>query len=1119
MADGDTLVVCINLKKNIAVTPLGKDSRTAATVSYEYDKAAFEGKVIDEVTTATTDDAMRTALTTYDDTLGIDITLLTDENITSVINALSGQEFTDISALSTAYKAAVGPLLIDGSVTIDKMYRYESSWDVDTIEVNIEGKYTISDGGRTYFVFNDIENGSAISEARFNIGGGWGSVAFTPRTCSWAVVDHKIDTTEKLKAILDTSSGSWGTNYINNQVKQWSSGKTTLVSDTKHSSGKMHDVDLSAAQMADGDSLVVCIYFNGYDKDAIITPGGLDDRTAATVSYKYDKEKFEQKVIDAITAADTDDAMMKALTAYDKTIGIDAALLNENNITSITDYMKGLEFTDLSGVATAYNAALENLLDKGSMTPDKMFTYQISEGVIEKELENFASSRRTYMVFNDIDQASVMKDIVFNVGKWGSNSKGKPEYSWAFMNHSITTPNDLNSILDSATGSWGTKYLAAKVLKQGTGTTTLVDEPKKSDDTMWEFSIGDAPSEVVDGCSLVICLNLQDYSVGLAAAGANDRTAATVSYRYNKAAFLESVLSAVNDAESVDDFASVLKTYKKTINIDTALIDAMQAKETGGQYLTTVYNGGTDFADLTAVKTAYDNALASFLSTNILEFNPTVVDDTTGTITATVDMLNTTSADQTYIVLLAFYGDGEKFENVYLSDAGKLTRGTMDSVTVSGTYTSTTKKYKVMVWDSLTNLKNLRSVYGGNVSAIEVVSATPDWRAGSAQYSADGKLTVTYADGVPSNIGSIVYWGDANGKLEGYSEVLTFIGTEGTFVDNTMIPEGATHLWIYPIVGTLSSYTAGVKPLVVPLGDGKGGEYTWNDTPLYELQITSDTHVGTGDDTRFGLMIDQMMELSPNSIGLFINGDVTADGTEKQYAKLNSMVSDRAFDIPIYANMGNHDIAIDAGNGKYENPDNLDTTTLEYQEAMQKEAVRRFNAGISNNEKGSAPYFAFEQNNSKFIMLGTDVYEANNGWANLSETQLKWLENELDSANADMPVFVFLHQGIQNTVSGTAKLQIKPNDDFKTILNKYSNVILLSGHSHADMIKALTHDATRPNYLPAASGTNPTIFNTSSVMKRGQGYFVYVYDGYVVFKGRQYNENEWISEAQYVFEY
>ena len=67
------------------------------------------------------------------------------------------------------------------------------------------------------------------------------------------------------------------------------------------------------------------------------------------------------------------------------------------------------------------------------------------------------------------------------------------------------------------------------------------------------------------------------------------------------------------------------------------------------------------------------------------------------------------------------------------------------------------------------------------------------------------------------------------------------------------------------------------------------------------------------------------------------------------------------------------------------------------------------------------------------------------------EHQREWLDEQLAAATAEdptKPVFVFQHEHIANTVYGSSDFEGWGMDYFRAVLNKYPQVVDISGHSH-----------------------------------------------------------------------
>ena len=107
--------------------------------------------------------------------------------------------------------------------------------------------------------------------------------------------------------------------------------------------------------------------------------------------------------------------------------------------------------------------------------------------------------------------------------------------------------------------------------------------------------------------------------------------------------------------------------------------------------------------------------------------------------------------------------------------------------------------------------------------------------------------------------------------------------------------------------------------------------------------------------------------------------------------------------------------------------------------------------------KGAHPYY------SSVLGEDTDIHKVINGYhfigisvspnegEHYSESQRVWLDEQLAAATAEdptKPVFVFQHEHITNTVYGSSDFEGWGMDYFRAVLNKYPQVVDISGHSH-----------------------------------------------------------------------
>lgn len=392
------------------------------------------------------------------------------------------------------------------------------------------------------------------------------------------------------------------------------------------------------------------------------------------------------------------------------------------------------------------------------------------------------------------------------------------------------------------------------------------------------------------------------------------------------------------------------------------------------------------------------------------------------------------------------------------------------------------------------------------------------------------------------------YWGDENGKpLEGYTSLhqqpLKTPYISFNMYPYTIIPEGAKSL----IACTVLYGSEGPK-YVISLPDVCTGYTGLDEGVLSEFQMVSDTHISSENVSalsdgsskldnvhskkyshkNFEAMLEDISEASPNSSGIFINGDITNNGLKEEFAEVmplyNKVAANLGKELPaLYVNLGNHD--------------SYATVDLEPYVTF----ANSIGAGIT----ADAPYYSKMVNGYKYIFLAGDNYRyygynkninpdrINSGDADISDAQLQWLDAQLadnEKNNNGKPVFVMLHQALYNSVAGAKDTPeqgwdgVVNHEELEAVLTKYNNVIYLSGHSHAIL-------NSPENIIGGSYEEFPVSVNTSSVnyiwnyyenwaggyiTSSAEGFYVRVYEDKVVFLGRDFVNGLWIPDACYV---
>lgn len=382
---------------------------------------------------------------------------------------------------------------------------------------------------------------------------------------------------------------------------------------------------------------------------------------------------------------------------------------------------------------------------------------------------------------------------------------------------------------------------------------------------------------------------------------------------------------------------------------------------------------------------------------------------------------------------------------------------------------------------------------------------------------ADGSVTVEPDTAGAKATDIVLYFADAQGPIKGYSSLAKQKVAESTvrfdMVKSTLIPAGATRLLAYASNdgGLSASYAECPLPT-------NASSYDF-DKPIYELQVISDTHVtgikGHTHNKNFEAMLKDVAANSPDSSGLFIAGDLVDKGVEEEYINLMNIYNSVANAPKMHWVIGNHDVSY---SGTYDSQ------------------IELFNKHSGN----TSAYYDLWLNDAHFIFLASEEAGLT---AKISDEQFTWLRQKLaEKYTAGRPIFVFLHQSIYNTVAGSLEGQnwdgvgkegVNDAADvmLKSILAKYPEAMLFTGHSHWELNSAATmyerSDKMCTAFNTASNGYLWTSYNDlhspggyyNKEKGGSHGYYVNVYDDKVLVLGRDFEKGEWLPSAMFCVDY
>jgi 3',5'-cyclic-AMP phosphodiesterase len=290
------------------------------------------------------------------------------------------------------------------------------------------------------------------------------------------------------------------------------------------------------------------------------------------------------------------------------------------------------------------------------------------------------------------------------------------------------------------------------------------------------------------------------------------------------------------------------------------------------------------------------------------------------------------------------------------------------------------------------------------------------------------------------------------------------------------------------------------------------------DDPGIRFSVISDIHIQTHDITsqqKLKGALQDIKRLDPKQDALIVNGDLT-EGMPADYALLGSIMSRNPHPPHVFYTIGNH----------------------EFHKAWFDKSGKRNNAAFPNGETEKASiqrFLAFDRQKKvycdawlkgyHFIFLGSEKYRQSNPEngedAYLSDEQMDWLRAKLNEGAGDKPVFVFLHQPLPDTVSGTNgygnERAVIQHQELKSILEKHPEVIFFTGHTHWELglPKTLVQDSF--TMVNSSSVWEPwTGDNKPASGRRSEGLYIEAFGDRVLINGRDYINRKWLKDAQYM---
>lgn len=298
-------------------------------------------------------------------------------------------------------------------------------------------------------------------------------------------------------------------------------------------------------------------------------------------------------------------------------------------------------------------------------------------------------------------------------------------------------------------------------------------------------------------------------------------------------------------------------------------------------------------------------------------------------------------------------------------------------------------------------------------------------------------------------------------------------------------------LFIYSPISEIASYT------------------TNEENPKLTFTVLSDVHLEGNNEERFNLFGEGIRDINANKSNDFIVflGDNTMNGQVVELSAFYTIL-DEYNTIGTYMVTGNHDLCpSDYNVGEYEDlRDRFFKYKNEYSKTQYDDSVY-YSVSISDQ--------------FKLIVLGS---ESDAGiQEDLSDTQLTWLENELESAKeSGNPVFIFNHYPLNNIWADVwSEGHIGDDSDrvYEILKNSENQILYFSGHLHMgfyDDKREVVYDDNVTFINVAGFGVDNDVGDADD-QQNGTGLQVEVYENEILIRVRDFVKHEWM-DIEYIVE-
>lgn len=435
-------------------------------------------------------------------------------------------------------------------------------------------------------------------------------------------------------------------------------------------------------------------------------------------------------------------------------------------------------------------------------------------------------------------------------------------------------------------------------------------------------------------------------------------------------------------------------------------------------------------------------------------------------------------------------------------------------------------------------LKKYTALFLAVTFILSILCITPAFSAGKLSYVftgdekdkagfAEGKITLSGVSGGSYKL----YWADDKSALDGYYEIAELKSGESfSFKDHNAIPADAVK--VIAVSGSDKSVKNAAAVYDIP--ENKRLKYKSSDAN-YTFMNYSDIHIDQAKNQYYKyseLHWKKALETAQRRKAEFIvtAGDniTNAEGPGKEFNKYQEILADSPYTGYVYEGSGNHELRVG------EKKDLLNTfvssTGLD---------------GDDNTLKKNKPYYTVTEpkTGDLFIFMALEYQYSPDKGDEFSKEQLDWFEGIMKkNYGKNKNIYLIQHALIEGYGAGDdednyytvpLKTKYKTTVRFRNIIEKYPELIWISGHTHIALKYGYNYSNmvdTSCNMIHDSSVCCPTLLNYNShnlsyaaakdeeYKDLSEGYYVQVFDDASVFYGENLYHDKIYPSATYIVE-